>query len=642
MEHFHALSLCFLEMTFIFVGLALMHNQRQAIGRTPFHMAIGLLVLFAFLVSAADIRVLLFGTRDFQMALVVIYLPILAAYLMSYITEGTLAAQRFIIGTVVVYGLFLYLGELTRLQCNWFGFSISAGLPGATLDTLLGDSRSMTNRGIPGILLELFLLPIFYTRLRNFRLPRAAAIPLALVTTHLAGSIAGLFFRVAFRMEIPPADGFFLARLAAELWLGLLVALYFAKIETEKRSTEKRGPLDILFAFVGSYGRNKELEENLRDWENRYRIILENAGELIVMTTPDGRIANANIAAGKMLGAESPAALTRQLLFPRLKVMDPPGFRLDATVDTPRRFRGVLDEKTARAAVLDCSITPIQLRGETLLVLIGRDITDEVRLVEERQKLADQFAHAQRIESLGLLAGGIAHDFNNYIHAILGHVDLVNLIYSPENPDVTKHLEKIASIAEQAGHLTSQLLGFARKGKYHVADLDVRQALEGALSLLGPQNRKELEVSLRILPGILPVRADAIQLQQVLLNLMINADDAMATNPGEKHLTLLAGPATHAPLAFKPPPEREGADPADYLFILVGDNGGGMSHDTLGRIFEPFFTTKPVGQGTGMGLAMVYGTVSHHLGWVQVDSAEGKGTRFCIFLPAAKPGEAEP
>ena len=404
--------------------------------------------------------------------------------------------------------------------------------------------------------------------------------------------------------------------------------------------TGEKSPLDILFAFFGSYGRSKELEAHLREWENRYQLVLENAGELILMTDEEGRIVDANLSAVKLLGAESAASLEKRPLFPRLRVISPPEFQLDRVPAAPVRFRCILDEQSSRAVTLACTLSPIRLRGQTLLVLIGSDITEETRLAAEKERLSEQLTHSQRIESLGLLAGGIAHDFNNYIHAILGHVDVITLLYPPENPEVTAHLEKISGIAEQAGHLTSQLLGFARKGKYRVTDVDIRKTIESSLALLGP-NKRQVEISFRTIPGMPAVRADSLQLQQVLLNLMLNAIDAMEQNEGEQRLTLFAGPATEAPLPFSPPADHPGARPEDYIFIQVADNGCGMDRATIEKAFEPFFTTKPVGRGTGMGLAMVYGTVSHHQGWIQLESTPGAGSNFCIFLPCSGPADSQ-
>lgn len=637
MEYLHALLLTFLELTFIFVGLALLYSQRRAIGKAPFFMSLGLLLLFSHFIGAADLRVTLIGTLDFQVGNTIIFLPILAALLMVYITEGTLAAQRTIIGIVVLYGLYLYIGEITRLECNWLGFSITSGLPAAALDHLLGESRNSMNLVALSHLLDLFVLPIAYTRLKNFGLNRFFCVCGGFLVTQLIGTALFLGIATAIGLERTVLDGNFIARLIASVWLAVMTTIYLEKLEVDIRSGEK-SPLDILFAFIGSYGRSKELEANLREWEDRYRMVLENAGELIIMLNPAGRIIDANIAAGKLLGVENPAQLINQLLYPRIRLLDSGIVHLGSVPEQPVQFRCVLDEKSPRRIVLSCTLSPIRMRGQILLVLIGRDITEETRLAEEKARLSEQLAHSQRIEALGMLAGGIAHDFNNYIHAILGHIDVITLLHPPEDPEVTRHLEKVTTIAEQAGHLTSQLLGFARKGKYQVVDLDIQPVIENSLALLGPRKRQDLEISLHVLPQVGKVRADTLQLQQVLLNLMINAIDAMANNTDEKRLTLFAGPASEAPLPFTPPPEHADAKLSDYVFIQVADNGCGMSEAIRRKLFEPFFTTKPVGRGTGMGLAMVYGTVTNHQGWIQLETAPGKGSNFCLFLPRARYG----
>ena len=640
MEHVHALLLTFLEMTFIFVGLGLLYSQRRTIGSVPFYMSMGLLLLFSHFISAADIRAVLFGTYDFEVGRVVVFLPILTAYLMVYITEGTLAAQRIIIGAAVLFGLYLYLGELTRLQCNWYGFSLTSGTEALTLDSLFAGSRESMNVVALMHLFDFLILPIAYTRLKNFGLRRSFAILSALLTPLLFGMLLSQVSAWAYGIPFTFFDGNFLARLIGGFWQGVLLSIYLSKIEVDVRSGSK-SPLDILFAFVGSYGRSKELEENLREWTDRYRLVLENAGEMIVMLNREGRIVDANFSAARLLGCEKPDELENRLLAPRVQIIDRPGLELGGELESPVRFQCRLDPGTPMEKLLSCSLSPIQIRGQLLLVLIGRDITEENRLAEEKARLAEQLVHSQRIEALGMLAGGIAHDFNNYIHAILGHVDVINFLHHPDNPEVVDHLEKISTIAEQAGTLTSQLLGFARKGKYQVTDLDLRQVFENSLGLLGPRKQRDLSISVEVPDGLGPVRADALQLQQVMLNLMINAIDAMENNPGEQILTIEAGPASSSPVPLEPPPERGTVDPADYLFIRVTDNGSGMTDETRKKLFEPFFTTKPVGQGTGMGLAMAYGIISNHQGWIQFKSAPGKGTSFYLFLPFGGRGKEE-
>ena len=265
-------------------------------------------------------------------------------------------------------------------------------------------------------------------------------------------------------------------------------------------------------------------------------------------------------------------------------------------------------------------------------MLIGRDITEEQKRAAEKAQLAEQLVHSQRIESLGMLAGGIAHDFNNYIHAILGHVDVITYMHE-QKPEVQAHLQKIAAIAEQAGKLTSQLLGFARKGKYQVTALDIPETVQNCFTLLAPQTRKGLILKLDTTDFLPKVKGDKIQIQQVLLNLLLNAADAVQNNTGEMCVDVILRLGTQVEFPLLPFPAPGKIDPSHYLCITVADNGEGMSPEVCRRIFEPFFTTKPVGKGTGMGLAMVYGTVSNHHGWVQVNSEEGVGTEFHVFLP---------
>lgn len=638
MEHLHALLLTFLEMTFIFAGLGLLHSQRRSIGQSPFYMALGLLLLFSHFVIAADCRVVLYGPVEFSVGSAALFLPVLAALLMVYISEGTLATQRIIIGFLALFGLYLYLGEITRLQCNWMGFSLSSGISAPLLDNLLGETRNSMNLMLFVNLVEFFLLPIVYTRLKNLRLNRFLAIEGAFVASQLVSLI--LFMPLAEPLQLDETFllGNFIAESAGLLWLGFLLWLYLEKIVGDVRSGEK-SPLDIIVAFFGSYGRSKELEANLREWEDRYQVVLENAGEMILMLSPSGRIIDANISAAKHLGVQSPRELVTRHLFRRMRVAATDSFDLSRIPAQLVQFQCVIRDFKEQELLFSCSLSPIRMRGQLLLVMIARDITQETRLAREREELREHLIHSQRIESLGMLAGGIAHDFNNYIHAILGHVDVITMLYPSENPEVTRHLEKVAAIAEQAGNLTSQLLGFARKGKYQLATLDPIRITEDSLALLGPRKSGNIKLTMEIPPGLF-IRGDAIQMQQVFLNLLLNALDAMDGREEERKLRIFGGEAVDAPVALTPPPERK-IEPGKFIFIAFSDNGCGMDDETRVKIFEPFFTTKPVGSGTGMGLAMVYGTITNHQGWIQVESTPGIGTTFYLFLPHA-PQEEPP
>ena len=348
------------------------------------------------------------------------------------------------------------------------------------------------------------------------------------------------------------------------------------------------------------------------------------------MLTPGGRIIDANITAEKSMGRGR--KLPGERLWAFLRVTQPSDFIPGGVPDKPAAFTGHVRFDDGEERIFSCTISPVQFRRKTVLVLIGRDITEEQKLAEEKAKLAEQLVHSQRIESLGMLAGGIAHDFNNYIHAILGHVDVITYMHE-QKPEVSTHLQKIVNIAEQAGKLTSQLLGFARKGKYQVTNLNITEIVQDCFALLAPQTRKGLELSLDSTDFLPDVKGDKIQIQQVLLNLILNAADAVQDNEGDRNVAVTLRLAIQVDFPLIPLPALGEIAPQNYLCISVADNGRGMPPEVCERIFEPFFTTKPVGKGTGMGLAMVYGTITNHHGWIQVKSEEGKGTVFHVFLP---------
>ncbi len=625
MDLFYAVLLSSLEMTFIFVGLCLLFSQRKIIGSSAFYLALGLIFLFSQFVCAADLRVFV-GSVEFQIGSTILFLPYFAAMLLVYITDGTLAAQRLIIGSLVMFGVFLYLEEITRLQCDWVGFAIGSGLPSDSLHYLLTQSRRSMVALTVVHLLDLFMIPVIYTRLSNLKCQLFFRVLGALSFSLLADSVL-----YALMVNWRQPDWFMLMsgslamRAVAIVWLSLLLTMYLKKVERTSAHSE-RSPLDIFFAFLGGYGRSKILEENLKEWEGRYRQILSNASEMIMLISTDGRIIEANNAAASMLGSDNPEALAGAKIEKHLHNPDGSMFDLPQNGSSHHFLTALTGEIS-----LSCSLTLQILNSRPVWVLIGRDITEEIRLAQEKERLSEQLVHAQRIEALGQLAGGIAHDFNNHIHGVLGHVDIINLMYPPENQSVSRHLKKIAEIAEQSGKLTAQLLGFARKGKYQITDIDLNELAETSLEMLMPQKRCDMTIDFTPASSPAVTSGDRIQLQQVLLNLMLNASDAMAENKGERILTVTVGNANAVDIPLEP---AENCTPDDYICVMIKDTGHGMSEETAKHIFEPFFSTKPDGKGTGMGLSMVYGAVTSHHGWIQVKSTEEQGTAFYVFLPS--------
>lgn len=260
-------------------------------------------------------------------------------------------------------------------------------------------------------------------------------------------------------------------------------------------------------------------------------------------------------------------------------------------------------------------------KSPTILV-VDSDITEKV-------KIQTQFLKAQRMEAIGQLAGGVAHDFNNLLAVIRGHTELVLMRPSSLSPQVVEHLTEITTAAERAANLTRQLLTFSRKQVMVPQQLNINEVISGFSKMLHRIIGEDITLKCECEPELPPVMADAAMIEQVLMNLVVNARDAM---PSGGELTITTRQRTLSG------PQRKGSEarPGDFVCLSVADKGVGIPREYITRIFEPFFTTKEIGKGTGLGLATVYGIAKQHQGWVEVKSAPGAGTIFTLFLPAAR------
>ncbi len=248
------------------------------------------------------------------------------------------------------------------------------------------------------------------------------------------------------------------------------------------------------------------------------------------------------------------------------------------------------------------------------------------RAIQEKADLEAQLFKAQKMEAIGTLAGGVAHDFNNLLMVIQGHVSLM-LLDADFQARNREHLERIREAVKSGADLTKQLLGFARGGKYQTMPTDVNQLVERSAEMFG-RARKEIKIYKKYHPDIHTVEVDRGQMEQVFMNLFINAWQAM---PGGGDLYIETDNVALEEDYTRP----FGVSPGDFVKISVADTGKGMDKATMERIFEPFFTTKEMGRGTGLGLASAYGIIRNHGGIIDVQSEKGRGTTFDVYLPAS-------
>ncbi len=266
--------------------------------------------------------------------------------------------------------------------------------------------------------------------------------------------------------------------------------------------------------------------------------------------------------------------------------------------------------------------TPIGFRG------VLWDVSEIKEAEAEKKKLEIQVQQAQKMESIGTLAGGIAHDFNNILMGIQGNASLMALKTDAGHPGYEK-IKNIETYVENGTELTRQLLGFARRGKYHAITTDINDVIAKSSSMFG-RTKKEIRIQTDLVPEVWTVEVDRGQIEQAFLNLYVNAWQAM---PGGGSLYLKTENVMLGADFINNQPYK--VEAGNYIKITITDSGIGIDNENQARIFEPFFTTKEMGRGTGLGLASVYGIIKNHGGYINVYSEIGQGTTFTIYLPAS-------
>ncbi|GEM_PF-154317 len=368
----------------------------------------------------------------------------------------------------------------------------------------------------------------------------------------------------------------------------------------------------------------RRAEEALKESEAKFRVLAESSPSMILIAVGD-HLVFANRAAEQVTGYSREELSGRNLW----SLVAPESLEAFAERRRERlagqmgamRYEVKMATKTG-AKWLDLTTTDILYEGQPAVLGNAVDIT-------ERKLMEEQFRQAQKMEAVGRLAGGVAHDFNNLLMIVRGYTEL--LLDSGElSPGLQRNAEQIAKAAERASGLTHQLLAFSRKQVLAPQVLDLNTVVAGVDKMLHRLIGEDIELVTRPCAGLWHVKADPGQLEQVLLNLAINARDAM---PRGGRLTL---ETRNVELDARFVRHHSGSRPGQHVLLTVSDNGAGMPPDVRSRIFEPFFTTKEVGRGTGLGLATVYGIVKQSNGYITVESEPGQGTTFHIYLPRAE------
>jgi len=421
-------------------------------------------------------------------------------------------------------------------------------------------------------------------------------------------------------------------------------------IETSHRKTDGTTiPVEIHSRAITYRGRNVilnvarditeriEAEKALRESEERYRSVVENSHDGIMIMDERFQIIYINNVLSQILGY--PASVIIGSTFKQY--LDDKSARLAAEhflkpevkekYFSQQIYRIIRKDGDERAVKISANRFQ-DSKGKERTVAQILDVTEQLRTEQEKKQLETQLKHSQKMEAIGTLAGGIAHDFNNLLMGMQGYISLMRLQTKTDDPH-DDYIQGIEKAVMSAANLTNQLLGFARKGKYTLKSTRLNDIVENS-SRMFTRTRKEVVIHKKLQPDLWNVKVDQSQIEQVLINLYLNAWHAMQEG-GDIFIQ-----SENVNLSDESCKVFEVAG-GNYVKVSITDNGIGIDDEIIDRIFEPFFTTKDVGKGTGLGLASAYGIIKNHNGIIRVYSEKGHGTTFNIYLPASNADQAE-
>lgn len=385
---------------------------------------------------------------------------------------------------------------------------------------------------------------------------------------------------------------------------------------------------DEIIGFQGSsrdITERKHAEDARHESEERFKTLFEFAPDAYYLTDMEGRLADINKAALNMLGFQKNEIIHKGYqdldIFPpeQLPVISRFLKSIGQKKSTGPDYL-TITRKDGKQIEVEAMNHLIKIGGQNYILGIARDVS-------ERKRLEAQLFQAQKMESIGTLAGGIAHNFNNLLMGIQGNASIILLTMDPNSPHY-KHLKNIETLVKNGSKLTNQLLEYARGGRFEIIPINLNDLVREVADTFGAA-KKDIKIHFVLADDLNSIKADQGQIEQTLLNLFVNAADAM---PEGGELSLETKNVTAAVMRDRPYTPK----PGHYVMLVVKDTGVGIDKGIMERIFEPFFTTKGLARGTGLGLASVYGVVKGHGGYIDVESEAGHGATFYIYLPALK------
>lgn len=405
----------------------------------------------------------------------------------------------------------------------------------------------------------------------------------------------------------------------------------FDRVELQARVQTGERMVEMRLAMMAELAERKRTEEVLRSKEQRFRSLIENSSDAIALFKVNGTLVYASPSTQQVLGyspEEFVCLNARELIHPEDRALV--NQRCEMALKQPRvgvRVEGRAQHKDGRWLWMECTFTNLFAEPSVrALVNNYHDITERKLAEEALRESEEKLRLSQKLESVGRLAGGIAHDFNNLLTVINGYSDLLLQSNTTDNASLPQ-IEEIKKAGERASVLTRQLLAFSRRQVLQPKVLDLNSSVNNMGKMLQRLIGENIELMLSLKPALGQVKADPGQIEQVLMNLVVNARDAMP------HGGTLLIETANVELATGFAGEHGPMRPGPYVMLTVTDNGHGMDAETQKQVFEPFFTTKEIGKGTGLGLATAYGIVKQSGGYIWACSEVSKGSTFKIYLP---------